>query len=262
VNAQWQTSRFPAPEFLQVTEPDLAGRLLAAQEVERRRIARELHDEVGQSLALLAMELDRLAEDPPESPAGTVECLRELSIRVKDLSSSVHDLSHQLHPSKLEQVGLVVAVLGLCKELRRSHALDVKFTHFTEPGTISNDVALCLCRVVQEALRNVVKHSTSRHAAVELRGNARAIWLEVSDDGIGFDREALAARGGLGLISMQERVRLVGGEFVVDSRPNEGTRIAAWVPRTIPDARPEAVSVSCSTDRCDTLAEEPSEVSV
>jgi signal transduction histidine kinase len=210
----------------------LTGRLVEAQEVERRRIARELHDDVNQSLALLAMEIDLLAGSPNQSPTDTPNRVRELSTRLKELSSSVHDLSHQLHPSKLVQLGLVVAVRGLCKELSHSHGLDVKFTHYPEPSMIPQDTALCLYRIAQEALQNVVKHSGSRHAAVALWETAHAICLRVVDDGIGFDLDAVGSNGGLGLVSMRERLHLVGGEITIDSRPLGGTRIDVCVPAT------------------------------
>jgi PAS domain S-box-containing protein len=213
----------------------LTGRLLEAQEVERRRIARELHDDVNQSLALLAVEMDILAASPPKSSVETADRVRELSTRLKELSSSVHDLSHQLHPSKLEQLGLVAAVRGLCKELSQSHGLDVKFTHYREPGAVPPDAALCLYRIVQEALQNVVKHSGSRHASVELWGTAEAICLRVVDDGIGFDPDAVGRNGGLGLVGMRERLHLVGGTIAIDSRPSGGTRIDVRVPTPATD---------------------------
>jgi PAS domain S-box-containing protein len=234
------TERRRAEEGLRASRRELqllTGRLLEAQEVERRRIARELHDDVNQSLALLAVEMDLLAG----SPAGTADRVRALSDRVKELSSSVHDLSHQLHPAKLEQLGLVAAVSGLCKELGQSHDLDVKFTHYPEPGAIPPDAALCLYRIVQEALRNVVKHSGSRHTAVELWGTADAVALSITDDGIGFDPGA--SNGGLGLVSMRERLHLIGGEIVIRSRPSGGTRIDVRVP-TPAAPRPDESSIA------------------
>jgi len=207
----------------------LTGRLLEAQEAERRRVARELHDDLNQSLALLAVEIDLLAHRPPGSAAETAKCLRGLSARVKELSSSVHDLSHQLHPSKLEQVGLVAAVRGLCKELKQHHGVDVVFAHRDVPEVIPEATALCLYRIVQEGLRNVVKHGGTDRAAVELSGAPGGLRLRVSDDGAGFD-PAAPRNGGLGLVSMRERLHLVGGEIALDSRPAGGTRIDVRVP--------------------------------
>jgi PAS domain S-box-containing protein len=214
----------------------LTGRLLEAQEVERRRVARELHDDVSQSLALLSVEMELLAAAPPRSAADTADRARALAVRVKEISTSVHDLSHQLHPSKLEHLGLVTAVRALCKELGQHHGLEVKFTYYDLPAVIPEGTALCLYRVVQEGLRNVVKHGRTRHAAVELCGAAGAIRLRVSDDGVGFDSSVI--NGGLGLMSMRERLHLVGGEIAIDARPSGGTRIDVRVPAPAPD-RPE-----------------------
>ena len=176
----------------------LTGRLLEAQEDERRRIARELHDDINQELAFCGRGDGPPRPAPPGAESRTVERVRELSAQVKELSSSVHDLSHQLHPSKLEQLGLVAAVRGLCKELSQHHGLDVKFTHHDVPGVIPEATALCLYRIVQEALRNVVKHSGTRHAPVELSGSPDGIRLRVGDDGIGFDSRPIVATAGSG----------------------------------------------------------------
>jgi signal transduction histidine kinase len=143
----------------------------------------------------------------------------------------VHDLSHQLHPSKLEQLGLVASVRGLCKELTQSHGLPVAFTHDGFPEVIPEDAALCLYRIVQEALRNVLKHSGARHARVELsRSGEMMCLLQVVDDGAGFDPGSIRAREGLGLVSMRERLHLVNGSIVITSRPSGGTRIEVRVP--------------------------------
>jgi signal transduction histidine kinase len=208
----------------------LTGKLLEAQEAERRRIARELHDDLNQSLALLSVEMDLLGRQPPVPAAGLGGRLQELSARVKQLSSSVHDLSHQLHPSKLEQLGLVAAVRGLCQEQTQAHGLPVKFTSHQLPGAIPEDTALCLYRIAQEALRNVVKHSGARSAEVELSGSAGGLCLRVADDGAGFDPRRVQGKGGLGLVSMRERLHLIGGEVAVDSPPSGGTRIQVRVP--------------------------------
>ena len=153
----------------------LTGRLLQAQETERRRIARELHDDLNQRLALLAVELDLLGQVPPASAAQLVGRMNELSAQVKQLSSAVHDLSHNLHPSKLEQLGLVAGIRCLCKEQAQAHDLEVEFSHQKLPPSIPGDTALCLYRIVQEALRNIVKHSGARHAHVELGGSTDAV---------------------------------------------------------------------------------------
>ena len=230
------TERCRAEEGLRANQRELqllTGRLLEAQEAERRRIARELHDDLNQSLALLSVEMDLLAESMPGSPAGTADRARDLSARVKELSSVVHDLSHQLHPSKLEHLGLVIAVRGLCEELSQSHGVEVRFTHDPDLGTVPPAAALCLYRIVQEALRNVVKHSGCRHATIALTGTEDALHMRISDDGIGFDTAAVTE--GLGLISMRERLNLIGGAIIVNSRPSRGTRIVVRIPVYVPE---------------------------
>jgi signal transduction histidine kinase len=207
----------------------LAAQILGAQETERRRIARDLHDDFGQDLALLSVELDLHRQRPPATPTENEERLGLMSARVKSLSSSIHDLSHQLHPMKLEQLGLVAALRGLCKELSHNQDLKIEFTHEGVLAAISPDIALSLYRVAQEALHNVLKHSGAAAAKVTLRGGGSGLRLEVRDAGAGFDSTAVAGKG-LGLVSMRERLRLVGGDLVIESRPARGTRVAAFVP--------------------------------
>jgi signal transduction histidine kinase len=218
----------------------LTGKLLQAQETERRRIARELHDDMNQRLALLAVELDLLGQTPPESAAQLGGRVHELSAQVKQLSSAVHDLSHNLHPSKLGQLGLVASVRGLCKEQAQVHGLEVEFTHKQMPPSIPDDAALCLYRIAQEALQNVARHSGARHAHVELSGGDGGVCLRIVDDGVGFNLGAADGNGGLGLVSMRERLRLVGGAIVIESRPSTGTRIDVSVPPSAAGQGPNA----------------------
>ena len=174
----------------------LTGRLLQAQETERRRIARELHDDLNQSLALIAVELDLLAQDPPGPGAPLDGRVRELSGRVKQtVLRRARPLAPVLHPTKLEQLGLVAALRGLCNELGQAHGLGIDFAAEGVPSSIPDDTALCLYRIAQEALRNVIKHSGARHARVELRGSPDAVSLRIADDGSGFD-PALGRRQG------------------------------------------------------------------
>jgi PAS domain S-box-containing protein len=242
------TERRQAEDGLRASQRELqclTGRLLEAQEAERRRIARELHDDLNQTLALVAVEMDLLVAEPSGLPAKTTVRLREVLARVQELSSAVHDLSHQLHPSKLEQVGLVTAVRGLCKELTHGHGLEARFTHHGVPDPIHADTALCLYRIVQEALRNVIKHGGTRHATVDLGGTAEEIRLRVTDDGVGFD-PATTNGGGLGLVSMRERLHLVGGRIRIDSRPGGGTRIDVRVP-VLPPGSPDPTAARWET---------------
>lgn len=211
----------------------LTGRLLEAQEAERRRIARELHDDTCQSLALLAVEADLLAA-AADSPAARGQA-RELASRLKEVASAVHDQSRRLHPAKLEHLGLVAAVRGLCQEYTRAHGLEVKFTHHGLPDRLRPDAELCLYRIAQEALGNVVRHSGAADAAVELFGAAGEVRLRVADGGRGFDPAAPGGR--LGLASMRERAILVGGQIVIQSAPGGGTRIEVRVP-VAPQERP------------------------
>lgn len=234
-------SRRRAEESLRLSQIELrrlTGRLLQAHEDESRRIARELHDDLGQGLALLTVELDLLRQNPPESSGGLGARIQELVAQVRQLSSSVHDLSHQLHPSKLEQLGLVAAISGLCRELTVSQGLAISFKDGTPPSAIPTDVAVSLYRIVQEALRNTVKHSGAQHAEVDLSASADAIVLRVFDDGVGFDPKLIQGKGGLGLVSIRERVLHLGGEIAIESQPSRGTRLEIRVPLKEPGPAP------------------------
>jgi PAS domain S-box-containing protein len=216
----------------QIELRSLTGRLLQAQEGESRRIARELHDDLGQRLALLTVEMDLLRQRPPEATDQLGVRMQELLAQVRHLSSSVHGLSHQLHPSNLEQLGLVAAISGLCHELAHSHGLKIEFTHSQIPPVIPPDTAVCLYRIAQEGLRNAIKHSGAQRAGVELSGTADAISLRIVDDGTGFDPRLIQGKDGLGLVSMRERVLHLGGEIAIDSQPSGGTRLGVRIPLT------------------------------
>jgi signal transduction histidine kinase len=157
-----------------------------------------------------------------------------------EVSSDIHNLSHKLHPSKLDSLGLVTAVAGFCREFSKQHVLHVQFNHHHADGQFPKDVTLCLFRIVQEALRNVVKHSGAAEARVELSGRSDEIELTVSDFGSGFDTETNKGMVGIGLISMRERVRLVGGHLAIESKPSHGTQIRIRVP--LSTANPLVVS--------------------
>src|SRR5262249_49903657 len=143
---------------------DLSGQLIRAREDECARIARELHDDLNQRVALVSIELDRLRQTPPQSPAGLRERLQEMMNQAAGLSTGIRRISHDLHPSKLTQLGLVAALKGLCAELSQSYGLSIKFTHAEVPAALPKEVALCLYRIVQESLNNVVRHSGAREA--------------------------------------------------------------------------------------------------
>lgn len=209
---------------------NLTGLLITAQEEERSRIARELHDDLSQRLALLGIGLGQLWKKLSPADVEQRTSVLEMLKSTKELSSDLHTLSHQLHSSKLEHVGLGPALMGLCKEATLKYNVDVQFCQAAEFPQIPKDVALCLFRVAQEAIANVVKHSGAQHAQVELSANATAVTLRVSDTGVGFEPAVREVRTGIGLIGMTERLRLVGGQLYVRSQVNHGTEILAEVP--------------------------------
>jgi PAS domain S-box-containing protein len=226
------TDRKTAEESLHA----LTGRLITAQEVERARIARELHDDFSQRLALLGIGLGqlwkKLSPNDVEQREGVLEMLRG----TKEMSSDLHTLSHQLHSSKLEHVGLVPALHGLCKEISEKYKIDVHFSESEASVDVPKDLALCLFRVAQESLGNVVKHSGAREAQVQLNGNAFGISLRIVDQGKGFNPAIKNPAAGIGLIGMSERLRLVGGRLLVESETGRGTEILAEAPVALPVA--------------------------
>lgn len=221
----------------QRTRLELTGRLMAAQEAERARIALELHDDIGQSLALLGIQMQRAALSSPATPAGGPSDLRQLASKVKEISLKVSRISHQLHSSELEYLGLAVAVRGLCREFTEQAHIPVECHCDGIPAGLNPDIALCFLRVVQEALHNVAKHSRANKVQVAIVGSKTGLRLTVSDDGAGFDANRPPHAPGLGLISMSERMHLVGGECEVTSRPGGGTEIRASLPLASADAR-------------------------
>jgi PAS domain S-box-containing protein len=220
------TERKTAAESVQ----NLAGSLIRVQEEERARIARELHDDFSQRLALLGIGLGQLWKLLPASDVRERAKIEDMLKETKDLSSDLHSLSHQLHSSRLEHVGLVSALSGLCKELSEKSKVSIQFTECKLVRAVPKDVALCLFRVAQESLGNVVKHSHASSGQVDLGENENGLSLRIRDDGIGLPPVPKLPGSGLGLIGMQERVRLVGGRLLVRSAPMHGTEILAEVP--------------------------------
>lgn len=206
---------------------ELSGHLIAAQEEERARIARELHDDLSQRLALLAVEMQTLNSFATEVAAA--ESLDALVRRIKEISEDVHSLSHRLHPALLDRVGLVPALRKLCKELQAQSGIRLTLTCSDVPDSLSEQVSVSLFRVAQEALANVVKHSGAAAASIELTTGRRHIRLRVVDYGLGFEQGS-NQRHGLGLLSMRERIRLIGGELTVRSQPAKGTVVQAEIP--------------------------------
>jgi len=207
---------------------NVSGQLIEAQEQERSRIARDLHDDICQRLSLLSMELQQANRNG--APPSTKKHLEEIRQRCADITSDIQSLSHQLHSSKLEYLGVVAAVRGFCKEFAQQNDVSVNFRDESVPRRLPKDISLCLFRVAQEALHNAAKYSETDQLSVELRGTAQEIQLTVSDAGVGFDVEAAKRNRGLGLVSMQERVNLVRGRFFVQSEPGAGTKVTAIVP--------------------------------
>jgi PAS domain S-box-containing protein len=208
---------------------DLSGRLIDAQEEERRRVARELHDDLNQRLALLSIELERL-EQKFHDQAELCRRLERLQMQTNEISSDVHRLSYKLHPSKLDHLGLAAAVKSLCAEVAGMSNIEVELFQEGFSAHLPKDITLCVFRIAQEALRNCVKHSGASLAEVVLNNTNDAVYLTVSDNGRGFDMQSETMRKGLGFTSMRERLRLVNGLMEVKSRPGHGAQIKVFVP--------------------------------
>jgi signal transduction histidine kinase len=212
---------------------NLAARLLRAQETERSRIARELHDDICQRMLLLTIELESVARitDGERATAAALTVAREIS-------NSLRELSHELHPTRLRVIGLVSAMQSLCTEL--SHAgVAIAYTHDNVPSALPPDVMLCLFRVAQEALQNALKYSRATELVVDMSGTSHGLTLTIFDNGVGFDVDA-AWETGVGLRSMSERLQAAGGSLDLTSRPGAGTRVVAILPRHVLQSDPNA----------------------
>ncbi|MHC1767262.1 MAG: ATP-binding protein [Verrucomicrobiia bacterium] len=208
----------------------LAGRLINAQEDERRRIARELHDDFSQRLALLSVEMELLGAAKPGAEVRSAPRLEEMAARVKDLSTEVHRLAYELHPAKIEQLGLVAAARSFCRELSQHSSVRVEFEAHDFPRAAPADLALCFYRIIQESLQNVVRHSGATEARVELGAEADQVWLAITDSGRGFHMQREGRESGLGLSSMRERARLINGTLTLKSELGRGTRVEVRAP--------------------------------
>jgi signal transduction histidine kinase len=216
---------------------DLGGRLLNAQETERSRIARELHDDISQQVSLLVIDLALLRG---AAQTDTKSLTEEALQRAEGIVKSVHDLSHRLHPAKLRLIGLVAALRDLQHEMTQAN-VPITFTHDRVPATLPQDVTLCLFRVVQEAVQNALKYSHAHQLSVNLNGSANELTLTIIDDGVGFDVKSAWGKG-LGLVSIGERVEAIGGTFEILSKPGSGTRVEVRVPLSLTkDTQPAAV---------------------
>jgi len=224
---------------------ELSGRLINAQEQERSRIARELHDDINQQVAMLAIEIQQLENVLPEGFPDARQKIQALWKNTHALSTDIQHLSRQLHSSRLEHLGIIAALRGLCDEFSQQHKINAEFQFRPVSTGMDSSVALSLFRVAQESLHNVAKHSRAQKVRVELFETGGRLVLRISDDGVGFDPESPENQTGLGMISMTERIRLVGGSLSVTSRPSLGTQVEA----TVPLLRLDRTSQSLYADR-------------
>jgi signal transduction histidine kinase len=205
---------------------ELTSRLIQVQDEERRLMARELHDDVGQRLSLLMMQLERVSRKLPVATSKKAS-LRHILTDLDELTRDVHELSHQLYSSKLQYIGLTPALRELCRQFAAQHGTQVSEVLEDVPDLPAN-VQFCLYRVAQEALNNVGKHSRARQVSVQLGVRSDLLILEITDTGVGFEGNVSAK--GLGIASMRERLRTTGGDLTITSKPGQGTRLAATIP--------------------------------
>jgi signal transduction histidine kinase len=227
------TARKNAESALRESEQKLrllAGSLLTAQEDERRRLARELHDDITQQLAFLSIELGKLAAESPVFDGVTrvrAQALQKQALRV---SSDVRRLSHGLHSSVITDFGLGVALQEFCEEFEQVHGIAIEFEELVQDARLADTEATCLYRVAQEAMQNAVVHGRATEVRVSLSHANGSIQLKVADNGVGFSADQVGGTGGLGIISMTERVRLARGTLSLASTPGSGTEITASLP--------------------------------
>jgi signal transduction histidine kinase len=203
----------------------LAGGLLSVQEEERRRLARELHDDLTQRLAVLAIDAGKLERQLEDLPGEIREKIGQMKEQIVKLSSDVHDISRQLHPSIIDDLGLGQAIRSECVNFTRREGIAVQYESENIPAKIPRDISVCLFRIVQEGLRNIAKHAKVAEAKVKLESDGQTITLEIEDSGVGFDPTRKRGEAGLGLVSMEERTRLIQGQFRVHSQPGQGAVI-------------------------------------
>jgi signal transduction histidine kinase len=207
--------------------------LLAAQERELGNIARELHDDICQRLVMLSLKIEKAATAWATGQKQVGELLEQILHQCGVLAGDVQALSHELHPSILDNLGLVTAVRSFCREISEQSGAVVDFTITNVPDSLPREVSLSLFRLVQEALHNSLKHSGETRFQVRLQGDRSGIELEVRDQGVGFDLASARNKHGLGLISMRERIQLLNGTIHIDSKADAGTRIHARIPLTL-----------------------------
>lgn len=233
-----------AAQILGRTQEELnavTARVFNAEEGERQRIARDLHDDVGQRLALLQIDIERLwAKLPGPVQAETKTELETALARVAEIGNDLRELSHHLHPQILDDLGLEIALRQLCVRFEERHGMAVRFSTRNVPSEIPQPAAITLYRIVQEGLQNIAKHSEAESADIAVVGGKGAVELSIRDNGIGFDPAARKRGSGLGLISMAQRAKLAGGDFEIQSRPNGGTQIHVSMPLQTRESEPTA----------------------
>ncbi|MBH0200070.1 MAG: PAS domain S-box protein [Nitrospira sp.] len=210
---------------------DLTSKLITAQEQERQRVARELHDDLSQRMAAVVLDIATIEQQPPLLPERLTDILCPIRERLEQLSDDIHNLAYKLHPSLLEHAGLQPAVEDHVREFTKRTGLPVSLKAQNVPASLSLDHSTGLFRVLQESLQNVGKHAKATQVSVKLSGSSKGVGLSVTDNGTGFDaQDTSARRKGLGLINMQERLRLLGGFLRIHAQPGAGTKVCAWIP--------------------------------
>ena len=212
----------------------VSQKLIEAHEEESTRIARELHDDINQRLSLVSVRLCIVKQSAPASAPNLEQEIGGVSQEIADVAADIQALAHRLHPARLELLGLERATAKFCDELSNRHGVTVDVHFENVPRALPREISLCLYRVLQEALQNVVKHSASGHAHVSLNGHIDTINLTVKDTGAGFDPHEASRGPGLGLTSMKERLKVIGGELSVHSERGRGTTIDAVAPLCLP----------------------------
>ena len=213
----------------------LTGRLISAKEEENSRLARELHDTISQRLAVLGMEVSSLERQITVSNPAAGDQLRSMGEEVGKLAQDIHRLSRQLHPSILDHLGLIATLRAECVAFSKQHGIAAELAATDVPDSLAPEIALSLYRIAQESLWNVAKHAQARQVRLTVSQANGELLLAVEDDGKGFDPDQVKGQYSLGLVSMEERVRLVGGRFRIESRPGKGTRVEVGVPIPHPE---------------------------
>jgi signal transduction histidine kinase len=228
------SKRIDTEQSLEANRRDLrllASQLLRLQEEERRRISRDLHDDINQRLALLSIDIEMLEQQLPDASGCTVRTVRTIQDRIVELSDNVRRLAYQFHPSILDDLGLSIALRRLVDDFQTRTGIEARFMGKDIPKHVAKEVVTCLYRVAQEGLANISRHAKAKNVRLELQRVRDGLQLMMSDDGVGFDMNRHdGQRGSLGLLSMRERVSLVAGTLSIQSTPGEGTQICAWVP--------------------------------